>query len=117
VGRSESDRLRAIATVLTRLADHLDDEHVDGTQLDVAVAELKGLRVRAFGPPQRKGSARQRIRDYLMARVGDQVQGVELAEIAGISEWARRVRELREDGLPLRELGGSVYILDESPDD
>jgi hypothetical protein len=114
--RSEADRLRAIASVLDRLAAHLDEAHVDGSQLDTAIAELKGLRHRRFGTPRREGSARQRIHAYLVAHVGEPVQGVELAEIAGISEWARRVRELREEGLALRELGGSVYVLDELPE-
>lgn len=116
MARSESDRLRAIAAVLSRLADHLEDEHVDGSQIDMSVAELKGLRVRVFGTVRRPGSAQGRIRDYFLAHLGEPVQGVELAEIAGISEWARRVRELRDEGLEVQELGGSVYLLERVPD-
>lgn len=45
------------------------------------------------------GSARDRIRQYLMVHSGEVIDGTELAVIAGISEYARRVRELREEGL------------------
>lgn len=47
------------------------------------------------------GSARGRIRQYLSAHVGEVVDGAELAVVAGISEYARRIRELREEGLTI----------------
>jgi hypothetical protein len=49
---------------------------------------------------ERKG-ARAKLRDYFMANVGKILEGKELQKAAGgISEWARRVRELRnEEGL------------------
>lgn len=50
----------------------------------------------------RGGSARQRILHYLQNHVGEVVDGDILAAIAGISEWARRVRELDvEMGYPI----------------
>jgi biotin operon repressor len=52
----------------------------------------------------------------LEERVGEVVYGEELAAVAGISEWARRVRELREEGLAIEELGGSRYRLAALPD-
>lgn len=42
-------------------------------------------------------SARARILSYLKENVGKTVTGKELAEVAGISEYARRIRELRHE--------------------
>ena len=47
------------------------------------------------------GSARGRIRQYLVAHAGQVIDGTELAVIGGISEYARRIRELREEGLTI----------------
>jgi hypothetical protein len=47
------------------------------------------------------GSARARIRQYLVAHAGQVIDGTELAVIGGISEYARRIRELREEGLTI----------------
>lgn len=41
-------------------------------------------------------SARERLKEFFRANVGRVVDGHELAEVARISAWARRVRELRE---------------------
>jgi hypothetical protein len=49
--------------------------------------------VRSAGLDSR--SARERIRLYLVAHVGVRVDGAELEVVSGISEYARRVRELR----------------------
>lgn len=49
--------------------------------------------------PRRKGS-RAKLRDYFMENVGNVLDSDTLREVAGTSEWARRVRELRnEEGL------------------
>ena len=47
----------------------------------------------------RKPGSKQRIREFLLANVGRIVTSSELRDAAGsdVSEWARRVRELRED--------------------
>lgn len=46
-----------------------------------------------------KGS-RAKLREHFMANVGKMLTSEQLREIAGTSEWARRVRELRnEEGL------------------
>jgi len=48
------------------------------------------------------GAARTRILNLLLARVGQVVTKEQIAEAAGISEWARRVRELRDEfGYPI----------------
>ena len=46
-----------------------------------------------------KRGARERLRLYFVANVGEVIDGDELAVVASIYEWGRRVRELRvEDG-------------------
>ena len=46
-----------------------------------------------------KGS-RAKLRDYFIANVGKILTSEQLREVAGTSEWARRVRELRnEEGM------------------
>lgn len=51
---------------------------------------------------KRKG-ARIKLREYFIENVGKVLNSDELREIAGISEWARRVRELRnEEGMNIQ---------------
>lgn len=45
----------------------------------------------------RPPGARKKLRAFLESRVGQVVTSEQLREIAGISEWARRVRELRDE--------------------
>jgi hypothetical protein len=42
-------------------------------------------------------AARDRLRDHFLRNVGRVMNSDELRAVAGISEWARRVRELRDD--------------------
>ena len=44
-----------------------------------------------------KVSAKDKIRKFLLARIGLVVTADQIREAAGISEWARRVRELRDE--------------------
>lgn len=67
-------------------------------------------------------SAKLRIQRFLLERVGAVVTAEELREVAGISEWARRVRELRdEDGWRIASHNDSTdlkpgeYRLEEVP--
>jgi 5-methylcytosine-specific restriction endonuclease McrA len=51
-----------------------------------------------------KTSSKQRIRQFFLANVGKVVTSIQIRDAAGanVSEWARRVRELREDeGWPI----------------
>jgi len=41
--------------------------------------------------------SKARIRTFLLQNIGRLIEGEELREVAGTSEWARRVRELRDD--------------------
>jgi len=43
-----------------------------------------------------KGS-RVKLRTYILANIGKIMNSDELREVAGTSEWARRVRELRDE--------------------
>ena len=41
--------------------------------------------------------ARDKLRTYFLAHLGEVLDSDTLREVAGISEWARRVRELRNE--------------------
>lgn len=47
----------------------------------------------------RKPGAKARIREFLLANVGNVVTSIEIRDAVGVgvSEWARRLRELRDD--------------------
>ena len=68
-------------------------------------------------------SAKQRLRDFLLANVGRVISSRELAAVAApASEWARRVRELRdEEGWPIltnndsSRLKQGEYLLESAP--
>lgn len=68
-------------------------------------------------------SVKQRLRDFLLANIGRVITSRELAEVAApASEWARRVRELRdEEGWPIITLNDSTklrpgeYLLESAP--
>ncbi len=66
---------------------------------------------------KRKG-ARAKLREYLIENVGKVLNSDELREVAGVSEWARRIRELRnEEGMNIQthndrsDLKPGQYIL------
>lgn len=72
----------------------------------------------------RKPGSKERIRQYLMAHIGEVVTSVQIKNAIGpdVSEWARRVRELREDeGWRIlthndsSELKPGQYLLSEPP--
>jgi hypothetical protein len=69
-----------------------------------------------------KLGAKERIRQFLRAHLGEVVNSTQIREAAGVSEWARRVRELREqEGWPIlshhdtTELKPGQYLLRENP--
>lgn len=64
-------------------------------------------------------SARDRIRSFLETNVGKTVTTRQIRDVAGISEYARRIRELRDDeGMQIRthidrhDLKPGEYVLD-----
>lgn len=48
--------------------------------------------------PKKKGS-KAKLREFLLANVGVVLDSKTLREVADASEWARRVRELKEEGM------------------
>lgn len=72
----------------------------------------------------RKPGSKERIRQFFLANIGKVVTSHQLRDAAGsgVSEWARRVRELREDERwPIRthndrsDLSPGDYILESTP--
>lgn len=72
----------------------------------------------------RKTSSKERIRQFFLVNVGKVVTSIQIRDAAGagVSEWARRVRELREDeGWPILThnddsgLKPGQYLLKEEP--
>jgi biotin operon repressor len=100
-----------------QLADSIQEDRLGRREeIDELVAELRAAQAALFGRPKRAGrgtGAKSKILAYLLARMGQVVSGEELAEISGIQEWPRRVRELRvEDGYSITEIGMSSYRLE-----
>jgi hypothetical protein len=72
----------------------------------------------------RKPGSKERIRKFFLAHIGQVVTSIQLRDAAGtgVSEWARRVRELREqEGWPIithndsADLKPGQYLLNEKP--
>jgi hypothetical protein len=105
-----------IAGQIEKLAREVKEGAGRREQIDEIVASLRRAQSEWFGSRKRAGrgdGAKSKILAYLMARSGEVVSGEELAEISGIREWPRRIRELRvEDGYEISELGGSTYRLE-----
>lgn len=117
----EAVAARKLALRLEEIADGIESGAGSRDDVDQLVAELRGVQNRIFGPrpkAPRGHGGKAKILDYLLERVGEVVYGEELAAVSGISEWARRVRELRvQDGYRIEELGRSSYRLEaEEPD-
>lgn len=77
---------------LSRLAE--DDLREQVRSLVPAFDELRGLG-KGLIPSELASSARERILAYFQRYAVQVIEGDELHVVAGISEWARRVRELR----------------------
>lgn len=119
------DALQLLRLLAERLAE-IERECAGGLgrrgSVDELIAELRGAQIDLFGPrprARRGEGGKAKILRYLLARVGEVVQGEELAEAGGIHEWARRIRELRvQDGYDITEIGSSAYRLESSlPDE
>lgn len=88
-----------------------------------AIDELKDQEINLFVALFQERSGKGRIREYLKDKTGEPVRSEMLARISGISEYARRVRELRnEEGFVIdstrtrSELGQNDYYMVEIQD-
>lgn len=111
-----ADWLRQLSDELDRVAERLGDGNATREDIDRLLDEMVELQHMIFGRPpraKRGQGARQKILAHMQLHVGEEVTGEELRRVAGIQEWARRVRELRvEHGYDITELGGSRYRLE-----
>jgi 5-methylcytosine-specific restriction endonuclease McrA len=88
-----------------------------------AVAEFESHETELYAAVFEETSGKGRIREYLTDKIGEPVESEMLARISGISEYARRVRELRnEEGFVIdstrtrAELGQNDYFVVEVRD-
>ena len=114
--------LRDVAKRAESLAEALDEgQRGERGAIDELVAQLRRVQVEVYGQTKRAAAGeggKSRILTYLLARSGQVVRGEELAEISGIQEWPRRVRELRvQDGYAIAEVGSSAYRLESDQPD
>lgn len=104
------ERCSSLAQVLARKAH--EGKPPSPQTLDAMSALLRGIRLDLHGSDGHlEGSAKERILRYLEQREGEVVHADELAEVAGIHAWARRIRELRDQGYPIEHLGGGRYVM------
>jgi hypothetical protein len=95
--KARPEELRSeLVKLLTNFAEELqhDDLRAKVIALVPAFRKLRDLGSSLI-PMDEAGSARDRILAYLLKYPHQIIDGDELAVISGISEWARRVRELR----------------------
>lgn len=116
-GRARKEMIRELATVAGQISDSLKALARQATPrpnraLNVHFGRFHALE-QELNVHGRAASGQDRVLQYLLRRVGKPVPRVELARVAGIAEWARRVRELRiEHGWPIDSLqGGRAYVL------
>jgi hypothetical protein len=103
VGRARQ-ALRSAQQTLARLdTERLDAD--DWQDANARIGQLMNEFRGAVGEANRLlglGGGRDRLLRYLRRHVGRAVTGAQLSGVAGIYEWARRVRELRvEEGWPI----------------
>jgi hypothetical protein len=114
-------RLRGLADDLNSEADLVVSGGGTRSALDRVAVEIRGVQVDLFGtsPRSRRGEgAKAKILAFMQEHVGETIHGEQIAEISGIHEWARRVRELRvEDGYEITEVGSSAYRLEKADPD
>lgn len=112
-------RLRRLSEHLDALADKLQKYgRLDPSAINLALAQLAAIKPYVADEPEERGptlSGKNRLKRYFEQHVGEVVTGQELAAVSGVLAWARRVRELREEGMSIDELGGSRYVLRELP--
>lgn len=118
--QSDPERLRVeLVTLLINFKNELLSENLRDKVLALIPAHhlLRDLGS-SLVPTEAPNAARDRILQYLKKYPGIVVRGEELMVVAGIGEWARRVRELRVEhgwsiltGNTVREMAGEGEIV------
>ncbi|MBO9428782.1 HNH endonuclease signature motif containing protein [Sulfitobacter sp. R18_1] len=115
-----------IIRVLKRMSNKVDKGDLDADLLpdhQHATKLLSSLGMSLNGIDDK--DARGRILSYFLQRIGQPIEGEALRTIAGISEWPRRIRELRvELGWKIKtqktgrpDLPAGVYVLESAEQD
>jgi hypothetical protein len=105
--RSKPSDPETLRRELVKLLTHFEEELRSRNLRDKVLALIPAHHLlRDLGssliPMEGSNAARERILQYLLKYPETVVRGEELAVVAGIGEWARRVRELRvEHGWPI----------------
>lgn len=107
--------LRRAAEELGRLAERIEVGEGSRDEFSGIAATIMGSVVRLYGPrPRAKAGhgAKWSILQRLSDRLGQRVHREELAVVAGIDDWARRLRELRvEHGYDIEHVENGWYVL------
>lgn len=114
--------MREATTQLQAAVDAVERGEAGRERVAEAVAAVRGSVVRAFGPKPRAKAGeggKWKMLDHLRGHLGLPIHREELAAVADIDEWARRVRELRvEHGFDIECIGNDLYVLHSPhPDD
>lgn len=112
---SAAQVVREAGARLLEVADEVEEGSAGRDEVAEAVAAARGAVVQAFGPKPkaRKGEGgKWKMLARLKRDLDTPIHREELAAVAEIDEWARRVRELRvEDGYDVEYLGDDYYVL------
>ena len=102
--RIATKKLSTLVDMARKTLDHLEEQIPESRPADFrhvvkTIAHLAAVNRRLATLLVAKrtggGSATKRILGYLKLFVGEVIEGEELMVVSGISEWARRIRELR----------------------
>lgn len=124
--KNEGRQLKKMASELSKILNKKDrvsdSDKKNIIKLFIKLDEVKkGIVSILFGRGENETSARKRIIEYLKENVGKKVSGNEIAQVAGISEYARRIRELRHEhggwqistGMNRSDLRPNEYVLED----
>ena len=111
-GMAEKSNIRSPDALLAQIQDQLkryEEVRDAGSLRDATVAIVaieKSVRQLGRSVGVAAGlsstSARERIKGYLEEFHDQVIDGIELAAVSGIAQYARRIRELREEGFVIR---------------
>ena len=116
---SPADRFDDASGRLAEIAARVRKGEASADEIDLLLAEVIGAKEEEFGVRTRAKSGEGgivKLLAYFKANVGQELSRSQLAMVAGIGEWARRVRQLRvEQGYDIQVTERKTYVL-RSPD-